>query len=212
MNARALKAAAALLWCVVATTVLVSQQPSNKEQTPAALSPTSPMIHIGNGRLKMSGTESLVPINAEGGSLIVDGIWLPESNNPDDALAFPEQVKITCDETEKVCRESKVTLSGFGPMLTIVGPDETDWPIVSWDAHGLLASYGPNRATSGSDNCHSHVLTMSFGSGAVSTSDIPTHEKGCDMFRKTNSFRLARGGYWIDTSSGNDFLSGKAKR
>ena len=209
-----------LLWCVATATILVSQQPTNnsqaakaqpatkKQQVPAVLSPSSPMIMIGNGRLKMAGFESM-PINAEGGFLIVDGIWLPESNNPDDALAFPEQVKITCDQTEKVCREMKVTLSGFGGMLTIVGPDETDWPISSWDARGLFATYGPSDHGNTSDKCHRHVLTMTFGSGAVSTSDIPTHEKGCEIFLKTNTYRLARGGYWIDTSPGNDFLSGK---
>jgi hypothetical protein len=208
------------LWCIIAVAVLPSQQPANdaqaakaqpaakQQQIPAMLSPSSPLITIGNGRLKIAGFESM-PINAEGGFLIVDGIWLPESNNPDDALAFPEQVKITCDQAEKVCRELKVTLSGYGGMLTIVGPDETDWPISSWDGRGLFATYGPSDHGNISDKCHRHILTMIFGSGTVSSSDIPTHEKGCEIFLKTNSYRLARGGYWIDTSPGNDFLSGK---
>ena len=161
----------------------------------------------------MAGFESM-PIHAQGGFLIVNGIWLPESNKPDDALAFPEQVKITCDQTAKVCTELKVTLSsseyaGTGGMLTIDGPDETDWPISSWDARGLFATYGPSDHGNTSDKCHRHVLTMIFGSGAVSTSDIPTHEKGCEIFFKTNSYRLARGNYWIDVSAGNDFFSGK---
>jgi hypothetical protein len=215
MNARSLSlwAALALLWCAVAAPVLESQQPANnaqaskaqaatkQQQVPTLLSPSSPLIKIGNGRLKMAGFESM-PINAEEGLLIVDGIWLPESNNPDDALAFPEQVRITCDQTEKVCRELKVTLSGLWGRLTIVGPDETDWPISSWDARGLFATYGPSAHGNASDKCHRHVLSMTFGSGAVSTSDIPTHEKGCEIFLKTNSYRLARGNYWIDTSPG----------
>jgi hypothetical protein len=210
------------LWCIVAVAFLASQQPSNdaqaaktqpaanQQQVPAMLSPSSPLIQIGNGRLKMAGFESM-PINAEGGFLIVDGIWLPESNNPDDALAFPEQVKITCDQTEKVCRELKVTLAEvFDGRLTIIGPDETDWPISSWDARGLFATFGPSNHGNTFDKCHRHVLTMTFGSGAISTSDIPTREKGCEIFPKTNSYRLARGGYWIDTSQGSDFRSGKA--
>lgn len=204
-----------LLWCVIATTALMSQQSANntpagkphtaiKQQAPTSLSQSSPMVTIGNGRLKMGGFVSL-PINAEGGFLIVDGIWLPESNTPDDALAFPEQAKITCDQSEKVCRELKITLGEvIKGMLTIGGPDETEWRISSWDAHGLIA-------TAPSDKCHSHVLTMTFSSGAISTSDIPTRDKGCEIFHKTNSYRLARGHYWIDTSPGNDFLSGKTQ-
>lgn len=215
-------ASLAAVWCIVAAPVLASQQPSNNaqaakaqpaakmQQAPAMLSPSSPLIQIGNGRLKMSGFESM-PINAEEGFLIVDGIWLPDSNKPDDALAFPEQVRITCDKTEKVCRELKVTLSEVVKgMLVIGGPDETEWPISSWDARGLFATYGPSKHGNDSDKCQRHVLTMAFGSGAISTSDIPTHEKGCEIFLKTNSYRLARANYWFDTSPGNDFPSGKA--
>jgi hypothetical protein len=169
------------------------------------------MIVIGNGRLKMSGLESM-PINTEMGFLSVDGIWLPESNNPDDALAFPEQVTITCDRTERLCRELKVTLAeAVKGMLVIVGPDETDWPIISWDERDLMATYGPSIHGNTSDKCHRHVLAMVFGSGAISTSDIPTHEKGCEIFPKTNSYRLARGHYWIDTSPDVNSLSDKAK-
>lgn len=51
--------------------------------------------------------------------------------------------------------------------------------------------------------CH-HVLTMTFDSGAVSSADIPTHEKGCEAFPETNSYRLARGNYYVDTSPAND--------
>jgi hypothetical protein len=94
-------------------------------------------------------------------------------------------------------------------MMVIGDPDETDWQISSWDERGLFATYGPSKHGNNSDNCHRHVLTMTFGSGAISTSDIPTHEKGCEIFLKTNSYRLARGNYWIDTSTGNDFFSDK---
>ncbi|MGA3159884.1 MAG: hypothetical protein ABSC77_01620 [Terracidiphilus sp.] len=135
----------------------------------------------------------------------VDGVWVPESNDPAKALVFPEQVKITCIHSENICRELKVILGELGGMVSIIDIDETDWPITSWDAHGLLASYGPDvSATGASDRCHSHVLTMAFGSGAVSTSDIPTHEKGCEEFFGTDSYRLARGTYYVDTTPGND--------
>ena len=143
----------------------------------------------------------------------VDGVWVPESNDPAKALVFPEQVKITCTRSEKTCRELKVTLGALGGMVSIIDIDEIDWPITSWDAHGLLASYGPDvSATAASDRCHSHVLTMAFGSGAVSTSDIPTHEKGCEEFFATDSYRLARGTYYVDTTPGNDMDKANPKK
>ncbi|SRR6266851_280842 len=82
---------------------------------------------------------------------------------------------------------------------------DVGWEIRSWDAHGLLASYDPNvSAVATSDRCHHHVLTMTFASGAVSTSDIPTRAKGCEEFPETNSYRLVRGNYYVDTSPAND--------
>jgi len=136
----------------------------------------------------------------------VSGIWIEESGDPSKALLFPEQVSITCTRSEMTCQEMKVTLEPTNGLVFIAGPDETIWPITSWDAHGLLASYGPeiSATTAASDRCHRHVLAMSFASGAVSTSDIPTHEKGCEAFAETNSYRLARGQYYFDSSPGND--------
>lgn len=135
----------------------------------------------------------------------VSGMWVPESKDPTKALIFPEQVKITCTRSAKTCQELKVTLEPISGVVFIEDIDETIWPISSWDSNGLLASYGPDVSASGvSDRCHRHVLAMSFVSGAVSTSDIPTHEKGCEVFTETDSYRLARGNYYIDTTPGND--------
>jgi hypothetical protein len=145
------------------------------------------------------------PIDADGGYCTVDGMWVPESKEPAKALPSPEQVKITCSISDKSCRELKVTLGPIGGLVFIAGIDETIWPITSWDSHGLLASYGPDVDALGvSDRCHRHVLTMSFASGAVSTSDLPTHEKGCETFTETDSYRLAKGEYYVDTTPGND--------
>jgi hypothetical protein len=139
------------------------------------------------------------------GYVNVDGMWTPESSDPKRALIFQEQVRISCDKSENVCRGLTVTLAPAGGMVIIMGPEEKEWPIISWDARGLLASYGPEvHAAAASDRCHSHVLTMTFRSGAVSTSDIPTHEKGCEEFSETDSYRLARGQYYVDTSPAND--------
>jgi hypothetical protein len=45
---------------------------------------------------------------------------------------------------------------------------------------------------------------MNFASGIMSVSDIPTRVKGCEMFTETNTYRLKRGNYYIDTSPDND--------
>jgi hypothetical protein len=144
------------------------------------------------------------PIEGDG-YIIVDGIWKPESGDPRKALIFKEQIRISCDKSENVCRELSVTLAPAGGMVLIMGPQEKEWKITSWDAHGLLASYGPDRSATGvSDRCNSHVLTITLASGAVSTSDIPTHEKGCETFTETSSYRLVRGQYFVDTTPEND--------
>jgi hypothetical protein len=135
---------------------------------------------------------------------IVDGMWVPESKDPAKALLFPEQVKITCSNSEKTCEELKVILEPIGGLI-FIDINKTIWPITSWDAHGLLSSYGPEISASGvSDRCNGHVLAMTFASGAVSTSDIPTHGKGCETFTETSSYRLVRGDYYVDTTPGND--------
>jgi hypothetical protein len=136
----------------------------------------------------------------------VTGIWVPESKDPAKALVFPEQVQITCTSPDKTCRELTVPLGVLGDMVEIMDIEEKAWQLVSWDEHGLLASYGQNtsRTAAASERCHRHVLTMTFSSGAVSTSDIPTHEKGCEEFQETDSYRLVRGNYYVDTSPAND--------
>jgi hypothetical protein len=145
------------------------------------------------------------PIETLHGTLVfVGGIWVPESKDQRKEMVFPEQVKVTCTNSERTCEELKAVLEPMSGVV-FVDIDQTIWPIISWDKNGLLASYGPEiTASAASERCHRHVLTMTFASGAVSTSDIPTHEKGCEMFPETDSYRLVRGYYYIDTSPGND--------
>jgi hypothetical protein len=135
----------------------------------------------------------------------VSGMWVPESNDPANDLLFPEQVTITCTQHSRTCQEMKVTLGVMAGIVTIEDIGQTIWQINSWDEHGLLAAYDTDpSANAASERCHRHVLSMSFASGAVSTSDIPTHEKGCEAFKTTDSYRLVRGNYYIDTTPGNN--------
>jgi len=154
-------------------------------------------------RLKMAEDKDTA-IAGDDGLRVVSGMWVLESKDPSKRLLFPEQVNITCTRSLRKCQELKVVLAPMGGTVLIQDPEETTWEINSWDAHGLSASYGPDAYGPISEKCHRHMLTMSFASGAVSTSDIPTHEKGCEAFSETDSYRLARGQYYIDTTPGND--------
>jgi hypothetical protein len=175
------------------------------EQGDASAKPAKSLSGVfSNDRLKRGELEDY-PIIGDDQWREVDGMWVMESKDPEKALLFPEQVKITCSNSDKTCRELSVALGVMGGLVEIMGPDEKIWQIDSWDAHGLRASYGPYpSALAASEKCHDHVLTMTFGSGAVSTSDIPTREKGCEAFRETDSYRLVRGEYYVDTTPGND--------
>ena len=96
--------------------------------------------------------------------------------------------------------EIAVTLAAVKGMVSVQDIDTEEYDIDSWDKHGLIASYGGDPAAP----CQRHDLTMNFESGAVSVSDVPTHKKGCEPFTETNSYRLVRGHYYVDTSPNND--------
>ncbi|MGB9031549.1 MAG: hypothetical protein WCC27_15620, partial [Acidobacteriaceae bacterium] len=137
------------------------------------------------------------------GEVIADGMWVMESSVPGNALLFPEQVRITCQRSQMTCQEMTITLSPIQGIVFVMGPEEKEWTINSWNKDGLMASNGADTLPL-SDRCHNHVLTITFSSGAVSTSDIPTHTKRCEAFKQTDSYRLVSGGYYVDTTPGND--------
>jgi len=164
--------------------------------------PLSGVFH--NDRLKRA-EDPYYEIVGDSQSRSVSGMWVPESSDPANKLLFPEQVTITCTQPSRTCQELKVVLEPIDGVIFIDGINETTWQITSWDEHGLLASYDADPSNKVvSERCHRHVLSMSFASGAVSASDIPTHEKGCETFKQTDSYRLVRGQYYIDTTPGND--------
>jgi len=165
--------------------------------------PLSGVFH--NDRLKRA-EDPDYEITGDGQWRRVSGMWVPESDHPANDLLFKEQVTIACDRPSSTCKELKIILEPFGGLIFIDGIEETTWQITSWDEHGLLATYDadPSANAAASEKCHRHVLSMSFASGAVSASDIPTHEKGCETFKQTDSYRLVRGQYYVDTTPGND--------
>jgi hypothetical protein len=130
-------------------------------------------------------------------------MWIPESDDPEKGLAFPEQVSINCSryrDQAGECIELSVQLGVLPNIVGLQDPESTTYEVDSWDEAGLVAAYGGDELSP----CRRHVLTMDFASGAVSVSDIPTHRKGCEAFVRTDSYRLVRGSYYVDTTVNND--------
>jgi hypothetical protein len=138
------------------------------------------------------------PIDGNEAYRVASGIWKGEGSDSD--LMSPEQISITCWADEKSCSVMTISLDVDKLGISIKGPDETDYRIDSWDTEGLVAIHDPNMT----DTCHRSILSMSFAAGEVSLSDIPTHAKGCEIFKETNSYRLVDGQYYVDTTPKND--------
>jgi hypothetical protein len=138
------------------------------------------------------------PVIGDDANRTASGVW--KSEVPGNDLLSPEQVAISCSAPERQCSVQRVRFDADQLGISVKGPDETDYQIVSWDARSLFATHDPDY----SDKCHRSVLSMSFATGDVSLSDIPTNEKGCEIFKDTNSYRLIQGNYYVDTTPHND--------
>jgi hypothetical protein len=162
-------------------------------------------LPFGNDRLKAAMFPGS-PIDASSGIAIAIGMWLPENPAKDPSLAEAEEVEITCTQQKGICEQLVIPLEVTKNKVTLMGPETTLWPISAWDANEIIASYGPDPAerVGSPDRCLRHVLTMTFASGAVSATDVPTHETGCEAFSETNSSRLVYGNFYVDTSPAND--------
>jgi hypothetical protein len=194
-----------LKWSVALALLLVagchSATPSPQEEHAAALK----ALH--SDRLKRSEIAGVSPlVVGPDGSLDADGIWIPEPDDPAHTLAFPEQTRIDCNRGEENCIEMEIRFVVVGNIITVKGPEETIWPIKSWDRNSLLAAYGSFPSTRPDEKCYSHTLSIVFASQTVTTSDIPTHGPGCEGFKETNSYRLAWGSYDVDVSPKNDAI------
>jgi hypothetical protein len=115
-------------------------------------------------------------------------------------------VDISCTQNEAVCHELTVPLGVTQDTIFIMHSEETLWPINSWNADAIFASYGPvlTAKPGTGDRCQRHVLSLTLASGAVSKSVVPTNEKGCEAFQKIDTFRLIQGNFYVDTTPNND--------
>jgi hypothetical protein len=185
----------------------VSADPLTKAEQPATKidsKPPSSMFY--NPRLK-SNLYKFKQINIGGSedNRIVQGIWLPESNDPGKGLVFPEQVSIWCTRSEMSCEVASIELEVQSELVSIPAIQQDEYHVDSWNSDGLSASYGPWEIGNLSDKCHRHVLVMNFKSGVVTLSDISTHAKGCEMFAESNTYRLGHGDYYVDTTPNADY-------
>ncbi|MGD0894236.1 MAG: hypothetical protein ABR923_22175 [Terracidiphilus sp.] len=147
------------------------------------------------------------------GSLMADGIWIPEPDDSTHGLVFPEQTRITCNKGEQNCTEIEIRFVVVGNIITAKGPEETLWTIKSWDRNSLVAEYGPfPKFKPDPDSCQKHVLSIVFASGTVTTSDIPAPRAGCEPFTETTSYRLASGWYNVDVSPNNNAIESTETR
>lgn len=155
-----------------------------------------------NNRLKAV-TYPDTPIKVFEGLAVVNGFWLPEE--PKTQQLFAEQVDISCNKDQALCHELTIPLGVTKDEIRIMHPEETLWPINSWNTDAILASYGPVlTAKQGSgDRCLRHVLSLTIDSGAVSSSVVPTHEQGCEKFQNTTASRMIYGNFYVDTTPGN---------
>jgi hypothetical protein len=161
---------------------------------------TAGMFH--NERLKtlVSPGPPLVESKWHTFSAVASGFWVSETSDPKKALVLPIQAHVVCSKNVKTCTEISVTLGTVPNLVSVEDIGTTTYDVDKWDERGLTASYGGDE----SSPCQRHVLTIDFDSGAVSVADIPTHKKGCEAFTETDSYKLVRGKYYIDTTPGND--------
>ncbi|HKD09872.1 MAG TPA: hypothetical protein VKB79_28460 [Bryobacteraceae bacterium] len=156
-----------------------------------------------NERLKLLSLPDR-PIDNHKLVVVLSGVLVPESSLADKALVFPQQVRITCDNSpikeDRSCTEIVISWQPSKEAVSVdIGTEE--YAVERWDDQGLIASYGGDIT---SDNCQRHVLSVDFASGVASVSDIPTHRKNCEAFTTTNSYRLVHGFYYVDTTPANN--------
>lgn len=188
---------AALLLCVIPIAGCKAPKPKSESMKASEF--------FSNDRLKAE-TFDDEPIEGTEYSVVLGGIWQTISKDKFKALTFPEQLELVCSKPEAVCRAETVTIGAMQDLVKIDDINTDEYKVDSWDSHSLHASYGPDKtAKAGSSNrCHHHVLTVNFESGSTLLSDVPTGEAGCEIFSETDTYRLARGNYYVDTSAKNN--------
>ena len=162
-----------------------------------------------NDHLKINAMKDS-PIVGGVNSRLVEGVWLPGAADPSKNLVFPQQVKIYCTRYNKICMELNVTIGPAPGLVAINELDDEEYNVDSWDAHGLVASYGGDDI-SGSP-CQRHVLTMSLNKDRCPCRTFPRTEKDVKSSKRrdpissfgafTTSTRH-RGTIWINQENEN---------
>jgi len=114
------------------------------------------------------------------------GFWQSTSTSKDKQLAFPVAVKIECDMSERICRESQASV-----LLGVLQADLLEYDITSWTAEGVVA----DEADEGECGI-GHRLSLDFKSNSVTVTDYPkrvTTNANCKPFQDASSYSLHGG-------------------
>jgi len=120
------------------------------------------------------------------GIATAEGFWQATSTESDRQLISPIAVKISCDRSEKICRESDATV-----LVGVLKADLLEYDVSSWNDKGVVAD--DNDA----GKCGiAHRLSLDFKSNSVTVTDYPkktSTDDECKGLQDANSFAL-RGG------------------
>jgi hypothetical protein len=117
----------------------------------------------------------------------VIGFWQSTSTTRDKQLLSPIAVQISCDSSEKICREADATVE-FGAILS---PALIEYGITAWTDAGIVAD------DSDEGGCGiGHRLAIDFKSNSVTVTDYPKrvdNSQVCKPFQEANSYALHGG-------------------
>ncbi len=120
------------------------------------------------------------------GLATADGFWQATSTSSHRQLISPIAVKISCDRSEKVCRESDATV-----FVGVLKADLLVYDVSSWNDKGVVADDGE------AGKCGiAHRLSLDFKSNSVIVTDYPKRmstDSECKGFQDANSYALHGG-------------------
>jgi hypothetical protein len=115
-----------------------------------------------------------------------EGFWQSTSPSRERQLVFPIAVKISCQRSDKTCREADAIV-----QLGILKSDLLEYEISSWSNDGVVADDTDEGACG-----IAHRLAIDFKSNSVTVTDYPkkvSNNELCKGFQDANSYSLHGG-------------------
>ncbi len=141
-----------------------------------------------SGEPKWTTDEYPLTVYHDGDFASADGFWQSTSSSNDMQLMAPSASKITCDRSEKICREADA-----GVFIGILQAGTVEYDISSWNDEGIVADNGDTEKCGIVSR-----LSLDFKKNSVTVIDYPkiSNDKDCHPLAYANSFAL-RGGNWV---------------